>query len=217
MCQTTYLVDDDDVFRRAAATVLEESGCQVVPLEGGPALFEALDRLTGSPRCLLLESTLAEAAGVDVPAALPRWSAAIPVVLVSRRADVSTAVEAIRNGAVDFLTKPVARPRLLQAVQTALECDRRRAVLESLREEFQSRLQRLSPREREVLELTIAGRNSKEMAAQLAIGVQTVLKHHAQMLSKMQVRNDVELAVLVKSVPPPPAVLPAPPAPAHRW
>jgi two-component system response regulator DctR len=127
-------------------------------------------------------------------------------------------VRAIQAGALDVLEKPVCNDELRRIVEKALQVDRDHRQRESDRRQVLARLATLSEREREIMDQLSIGKNSKELAAALGIGTQTILKHRAKVLRKLQVRNEVELVRLLTSHElmrsPAPSV---PPVPAHHW
>jgi FixJ family two-component response regulator len=110
--------------------------------------------------------------------------------------DVQTSVHAMKEGAIDFLTKPVNNTVLFEAVERALQCDRAQREERSIRDTIQQRLEVLTPRERQVMAQVIRGRLNKQIAADLGTGEKTVKVHRARMMSKMMVRSVAELVQL---------------------
>jgi two-component system response regulator DctR len=142
----------------------------------------------------------------------------IPIVILTGLADISLAVRAVQAGALDVLEKPLANDKLCRIVEKALQIDRDYRQHQSERKQVVARLATLSEREREIMDQLAIGKNSKELAAALGIGTQTILKHRAKVFRKLQVRNEVELVRLLTSHElmrnPAPSV---PPVPARHW
>ena len=131
--------------------------------------------------------------GLTLQEALAKEEEPLPVIFLTAYGDVPTTVRAMKAGAVDFLTKPIKREVLLNAVRAALDLDvRLHASHEQLRD-LRERFAKLTPREREVLELVVAGRLNKQIAAELGIAVRTVKVHRAQAMIKMRAGSLAEL------------------------
>jgi two-component system, LuxR family, response regulator FixJ len=199
MPHTVYVVEDDTDMRDSLKMMLG-SRYPVECFASAEEFIAALDHLDSSPRCLLLDVGLPRMDGLAMQRELKERGISIPIIMLSGHADVPMAVEALQGGAVTFLEKPVPPAELLQTVKEAFQQDRVQAARQRLIDDCQNRLDSLSRREREVLELTAQGRNSKQMSAELGIGVATVLKHKAQMLEKMGIRSDAELCTLITTV-----------------
>ena len=200
MTAMIYILESDEQLRQLLCDIFASAGYETREFGEGEAFLDAVESLGGSPRCLVLAELLSTMSGLDVQGELRRRNITVPIVMLSGEAEVSTAVEALQNGATDFLEKPVEPEALLKSVARALEFDRSRSEHRSHEVDFQIRCRSLSSREREVLDLTVLGRNSKEISATLGIGVSTVLKHKSHMLAKMGVKNDVELTLFAASV-----------------
>jgi FixJ family two-component response regulator len=134
---------------------------------------------------------------LDLQRRLAEQQITLPVILLSGHGDIPTAVRAIKAGALDFLEKPVNDELLLERICRALALDAQRRRERRVRAELAARLEQLTPREREVLEMVLAGTPNKQIAAELSIGVKTVEAHRKQLMQKMGVRRAVELARLV--------------------
>jgi two-component system response regulator FixJ len=124
----------------------------------------------------------------------------LPVIVLTAHADIPMAVQTLKAGAVDFLEKPVHRQTLLERIQKALDQDAHSRYQRKRRGDVKAGLAQLSKREREVLDLLVAAHTTKEIAATLDIGLQTVAKHRAAILEKMGVCNVVELVRLISAV-----------------
>jgi two-component system response regulator FixJ len=155
--------------------------------------------------------------GLALQQELRRRGVEAPIVVLTGIADISLAVQAMQAGALDVLEKPVRREQLQRVVALALDADRQGRERNAARESLQNRIATLTLREQEIMQSLVAGKNTKELSAALGIGTQTVLKHKASLLRKLQVRNELELVRLLTvqrlGNDPAPA---APPAPGRR-
>jgi len=186
-----FLVDDDPSMRRALARVLGEGGWPVDTFESAEAF---LARPHPEQRgCLVLDVTMPGLDGLALQRHLLATDQALPTVFLSGQGDIPMTVRAIKAGASDFLTKPVAPEALLAAVRAALAQDaaarKERAELEAILQRIRS----LSPREREVLAAVVKGRLNKQIAGDLGIVEQTVKFHRARIMERLQVRTSAEL------------------------
>lgn len=191
-----HLVDDNDGFRDSTAWLLETAGFDVHAYPGGEAFLAAhadAAALDGE-QCLISDIRMPGMSGLQLQDELIRRGIALPLIFVTAHGDVPLAVEAMRKGAVNFLEKPFGDETLIEAVRLAL----RKAVpmahdAEGAIDEGEDRLSRLSPRERQVLELVIASKPNKIIADVLGISIKTVELHRANMMNKLQVRSLPEL------------------------
>jgi FixJ family two-component response regulator len=191
-----HVVDDDDSLREALLRLLDAAGFEV---RGYASAGEFL--LAPPPDrhgCLLLDVRMPGPSGLDLQAALQRLSIGLPVVFLSGQSDVGAGVRAMKSGAVDFLSKPVEREALLDAVGRALERDRAaRAEREEearLRESFAS----LTARELEVFGMLVQGRLNKQIGGTLGIAERTVKAHRASLMAKLGAGSPAELGVLAE-------------------
>jgi two-component system response regulator FixJ len=213
-----YVVDDDAAVRRLVSRVLETSGIDALEFGSADAFLTECNLSAAATHCLLLDIGLPGMDGLSLQRELLRREIVIPIIILTGLADISLAVRAIQAGALDVLEKPVCNDELRRIVEKALQVDREHRQRESDRKQVLARLATLSEREREIMDQLSIGKNSKELAAVLGIGTQTILKHRAKVLRKLQVRNEVELVRLLASHElirnPGPS---APPVPAHHW
>jgi RNA polymerase sigma factor (sigma-70 family) len=196
---TVHVVDDDDAVRDSLRVLLETEGFRV---ETYPRAEEFLERYEGDaegPECLLVDLRMPGMDGIELCEKLRERQQAMPAVFVTAHGDVPHAVAAMKAGAFDFLEKPFCHEELIRRVREAMEKDRLRRRRERERREVQGRLERLTPREREVLALVTDGATSREIARRLGISLKTVEVHRAHILSKMQASNVAELVRLVVS------------------
>jgi FixJ family two-component response regulator len=189
-----HLVDDDESFRTAVSRLLRASGYQVrTYANAGAFLISTPDK---APGCILLDLNMPGASGLELQEALTRRPDSLPIIFLSGRGDIPSTVQAMKAGAVDFLTKPVKRETLLPAIEAALERDARcRKVRQRLRT-WRTRYQSLTDREREIFHHVVAGRMNKEIAAEVGAAERTVKAHRARIMEKMRVESVAELVHL---------------------
>lgn len=197
-----FVVDDDPAVLRAIERLLHSAGLTVEAF-ASPASF--LTRLPyEGPACVVLDMRMPELTGLDVQDAIAARCPGIHAIFLSGASDVPTAAKALRNGAVDFLVKPIDDGQLLDAVTRALvaSADVRRQQLEV--SECVSRLARLTRRERQVCDLVAAGLLNKQIASELGTSEKTIKVHRARVMRKLDVRSVAGLVWLLSRVQPPP-------------
>jgi len=184
-----YLVDDNAGFRDSTAWLLETAGFEAVPFGSGPEFIEAYggDRHGAEPECLVSDMRMPEMSGLQLQDELHRRGIVLPLVFVTAHGDVPLAVEAMRKGAANFLEKPFTEQALTHAIHAAFASRREQAPAHS------PALQKLSPRERQVLDLVVASKPNKIIADILGISIKTVELHRANMMAKLGVRSLPEL------------------------
>jgi FixJ family two-component response regulator len=189
-----HVVDDDASFRTALERLLEAAGFEVrtYPSAGSFLLDPPPDR----PGCLLLDIRMPGPSGLDLQAALERQGILLPVIFLTGHADVTSSVRAMKAGALDFLTKPIERETLLDAIRRALERDAAARLARDEAERLRARFASLTPRERQVFDLVVAGRLNKQIAGELGIAERTVKADRAQVLAKLGVTSAAELGGL---------------------
>jgi len=187
-----YLVDDNDGFRDSTAWLLETAGFEVESYPSGAAFLEAYagHRHGDASECLVSDIRMPGMSGLQLQDELQRRGIQLPVVFVTAHGDVPLAVEAMRKGASNFLEKPFSEEALVDALRTALANARNRGTGGGMANEL---LAKLSPRERQVLDLVVASKPNKIIADILGISIKTVELHRANMMSKLGVRSLPEL------------------------
>jgi two-component system response regulator FixJ len=193
-----WLVDDDDALRRSLAFTLEQAGAKV-RLFSSPVDF--LDEYEPvEEECLVLDLQMPQMSGLELATELRRRGYVIPIVMISAHGDIPSTVQAMRLGAIDFLEKPLRREALLSRVKEAVA---RSAGQQQKRDEhaaIRQRLNGLSRRERELLELIVAGKANKQIAADLHIAEKTVANHRARLMDKTGATNAADLVRMVMEV-----------------
>lgn len=192
-----HIVDDDASFRTALERRLKLAGYRVLTYASAGQL---LDRLPGDEEagCILLDVRIPGMSGPELQGRLNELQSTLPIVFLTGHADTATTVQAIKAGAEDFLTKPIASDQLIEAIERAVarhELARsQRARLDSLR----ALLARLTPRERQVFDLIVCGRINKQVAYELGTTERTIKAHRHQVMEKMQVQSLAELVSIAE-------------------
>ena len=192
---TVHVVDDDDAVRSSLRLLLKSAGLQTIAHASAQEFLAAWDG--DQPGCLVLDVRMPGMSGIELQAELNQRGAIIPVIFISGHGDIPMAVEAIQHGAFDFLQKPFRDQDLIDRVQRALASDAEHRQLLQQRETLRQRLESLTPREQEVLELVTQGKANKVMAGDLGVSQRTVEIHRARVMEKMGAQS---LAQLVRMV-----------------
>lgn len=190
-----FVVDDDAAVRDGLALLLESAGF-LVETYASASEFLTQAEILPHVACLLLDVRMPEISGPMLQAELARRGLELPIIFLSAHGDIPTAVQAIKAGAVDFLTKPVDGDVLIQRVQAALD-----AAAAKARRSQEGRcagVARLTAREREVMRLAVMGHANKEIAQRLGISHRTVEIHRARVMRKTGAANLVELVHLAQ-------------------
>jgi FixJ family two-component response regulator len=193
---TVYLVDDDPDLLKAIARLLESAGLNVATFASARLFLDNYDRKV--PGCLVLDLAMPGINGLELQRALEQQASPLPIIFLTGRGDIATSVQAMKHGATDFLTKPVDDTTLIAAIQEALASDLRRRRTSGERERVAKCLESLTGRERQVLELIVAGRLNKQIAAELGATEKTIKFHRGNLMRKMGVRAVAELVKLAE-------------------
>jgi FixJ family two-component response regulator len=189
------VVDDDAAVLKSLDRLLRSAGFAVTTY---PSPRDFLDRHdSAAPGCVLLDLSMPGIDGLQLQAALTRAGDPCPVVFISGHGDIPASVQAMKAGAVDFLTKPFDQAQLLAAVRAAVEKDRAVREARAERSSIGARVAALTPREREVMAHVVAGDLNKQIAAELGIAEKTVKVHRARVMKKMRVGSLAALVWLV--------------------
>lgn len=193
--QCIYIVDDDEALRDSLVWLLESSGYVVCAHESAEDfLFDYNDAMTG---CLVLDVRMPGMSGLELFEALRERHCTLPVIFITGHGDVPMAVAAVKRGAVDFIEKPFGDRDMLGLIEDSLARERAGRERRIQEAETARRLGDLTQREREVLDLIIAGKLNKQIADLLGISIKTVEVHRARVMEKMGANS---LAELVQSV-----------------
>lgn len=190
-----YIVDDDPTVRRSLVMLVQTIGIDVREYATGEAFLS--DPRNRDASCVVLDISMPGLTGLEVQVRMVEGGMNVPVIFVTGHGDVPSAVNAMRNGAVDFLQKPFDDQTFLERVQQCIRRGRELRHEEEQRTAIEARLATLSQREREVLTLVVAGNMNKVIAAALGISTKTVEDHRASLMRKMQVRSVAELVRMV--------------------
>lgn len=192
---TVHLVDDDPGVRRALKRLLAAAGHACETWESAEAFLARPP--SPAPGCAIVDLELPGASGLELQARLADHAEVLPLVFLTGRGDIAASVRAMKGGAVDFLTKPVEAAALLAAVAAALDRGRADRAARDALAEARERLDRLTPREREVLAMVVEGRLNKQIAGDLGIAEKTIKVHRARVMHKLGVRTVADLVRLV--------------------
>jgi RNA polymerase sigma factor (sigma-70 family) len=190
-----YIVDDDDDVRRSLALLVQS--VHLMPICFGSAA-EFLESFSGDQTgCILVDLRMPGISGLELQRRLQSMRVHMPIIFMSAYGDISTVSEVMRAGAVDFITKPFNPQILLERINEAIATDSERRTADIHRQDVQHRLERLTEREREIMQLLANGCSTKTIAARLDISTKTVDNHRAKILEKMEVENPAQLARLI--------------------
>jgi FixJ family two-component response regulator len=189
---TVFLIDDDASVRRALARLIKSAGYQVQTFVSAREFLDSMPDRAG-PACLVLDVRMPGLSGLDLQRELQAANATLPIIFITGHGDIPMTVKAMKDGAVDFLPKPVKDKDLLRAIELALARSvRERAARDEL-EEIQSRVEKLTAREREVMSLVVKGWLNKQIAVELGTVEKTIKVHRARVMDKMQVESLADL------------------------
>ena len=185
------IVDDDPSMRRALTNLFQSVGLKVEAFGSAAEVMDA--KPPAVPSCLVLDIRLPGSSGLDLQADLAKANIHTPIIFITGHGDIPMTVRAMKSGAVDFLTKPVRDQDMLDAVQAALERDRKRRDAEKSVSGVRSRFESLSMRQRDVLSLVASGLMNKQVAAELGLAEITVKIYRGQIMRKMGARSLADL------------------------
>lgn len=190
-----FIVDDDPSVRAALSVVLSGEGYQVASFVEGEAFLIAARSRT--PGCVLLDVHLPGSSGLDILKQLDAQSYPAPVLIISGRGDIPTAVEAIRNGALDFIEKPFDAVAVVARVRSAIDGWHNGNGKDSILARDFPGHDRLTARERDVLERIAQGASNKEAGRELGISPRTIEVHRARIMEKLAAKNAADLMRIV--------------------
>jgi RNA polymerase sigma factor (sigma-70 family) len=186
-----HIVDDDPGVRRSLALWLGFRDRVTREYDSAEGFLAAVD--AGCQGCAIIDVHLGGMSGLQLQGRMAESGITLPVLFLTGHGDVPTARAALKAGAFDFLEKPVENDRLVELVEAALRSDERHWEAVQQAERVQERLDRLTPREREVMEQVVAGRHNREIAADMGISARTVEVYKARLMDKLDVRRVADL------------------------
>lgn len=192
---TVFIIDDDAGVRSSLEWLLNSAQLRTETYDSAQAFLDAYN--PSKPGCLLLDLSMPDINGLELQDRLAARDCHLPVIIVTGFGNVPSCTQAFKQGAFDFVEKPVNDQVLLERVQLAIEQDERMLQTREYRREYESRMARLTPREREVLDKLLEGRSTKQVATDFGISVQTAAKHRSRVLAKMEVESEAELVQLM--------------------
>ena len=193
-----FIVDDDVPFREALLRLFRTVGLRAEVFGSAAELFGGT--LPDAPSCLVLDVRLPGLSGLDIQEELGKTGIHIPIVFMTGHGDIPMSVEAMKAGAVDFLTKPFRDQDMLDAVVKAIERDRQRRERKKAISALQANFATLSPREREVMTLVTAGLMNKQVAAEVGLSEITVKIHRGNVMKKMGAKTLADLVRMAESL-----------------
>ena len=198
-------MDDDPSVRKGLSRLLRSAGYDVEVFSSATEFLararsgvprSALPAPRSSAACLVLDLQMPGQSGLDLQQSLTRPGYSLPIVFITGHGDIPASVRAMKKGAVDFLTKPFDDQALLDAIAVALSRDQAARARQAESAEIRGRVEKLTPRERDVMNLVITGMLNKQIAAELCIEPGTVKVHRGRMMTKMGVQSVAELVSL---------------------
>jgi RNA polymerase sigma factor (sigma-70 family) len=188
---TVFIVDDDEAMRHSLRWLIESIGLPVETYSSAVKFLESVE-LDG-PGCLILDVRMPGKSGLDLQEELAERATSLPIIILTGHGDVSMAVRSLKAGAYDFIEKPFNDQVLLDRIQEALTESVRIVEDRQEKAEIHAKFEHLTTRERQVLELVVAGKPNKVIARELGIGIKTVEVHRHNVMEKMQAESVADL------------------------
>jgi len=195
MAQCIYLIDDDEAIRCSLTALLATMGWETQSYESVQSFLEAQPELRNLNGCLLLDIRMPGKSGITLLESWEQMGSTLPVIMMTGHGSIDLCRRAFKNGAFEFLTKPVDADLLIETVGAALEQQQQSQQLRENQADLQAKLATLSAREQEVMALIIQGKSNKEMARDLSLSPRTVEAHRASLFARLEINS---LAKLIK-------------------
>ena len=190
-----FVVDDDPAMRAALCSVIGALGLAAAAFDSGAALLRSID--ADDCGCVLIDFRMPQMNGLELQQNLHRRNIRLPVIIITAFGEVPTAVEALRNGAIDFLEKPFREEQLARCIGRALAIDRDQRLQSAQQEEIAARLERLDDKLREVLDRLCAGQSNRTIAKALGLSIRAVELRRSRLMAVMESTNLAELIRMV--------------------
>ena len=197
---TVFVVDDDRSVREGLVDLISSVGMNVKAFSSAQEFLQ--HKRPDTPACLVLDVRLPGPSGLDLQRQLGRSGHPIPVIFITGHGDIPMSVRAMKDGAVEFLTKPFRDQDLLDAIHQALDSDRAAREQRAKAAELRCRYESLTPREREVMHLVVRGLLNKQIASELGASEVTIKMHRGQVMHKMRAESVVELLRMAETIAP---------------
>lgn len=195
MAQCIYLIDDDEAIRSSLSALLATMGWETKAFESVQCFMEAEPDVQNLNGCLLLDIRMPGKSGITLLENWQQMGSTLPIIMMTGHGSIDLCRRAFKNGAFEFLTKPVDADLLIETVGTALEQQKLSQQQRENQADLQAKLATLSAREHEVMALIMQGKSNKEMARDLSLSPRTVEAHRASLFARLEINS---LAKLIK-------------------
>jgi RNA polymerase sigma factor (sigma-70 family) len=193
-----YILDDDEAVRRSLCRLIESAGLATLAFEAPEDFLKVYH--SGMHGCLLVDLRMPKMTGLELLDALRARGSTMPAIMITAFGDVPQAVRALKAGALDFIQKPFNGEVLLERIREALERDHQIRMTTSKQEEVWQRVERLTPREKQVMHLLVRGFSSKEVGTELGISRKTVDIHRGRIMHKLEAGSVAQLVRMIMSI-----------------